>query len=673
MLVSKSFFQRIPFIRISSLFLIGILINHYLPIDSHWVGILLALLIFILIFLWHNSNRWGEKIQDSFIAICLVLSGIFYPHNSSNKHSPNFEKKDYFLAEVCQRPAEKANTYQSVLWIQGSLISKPEKVIAYFSKENFDTTLIAGDQVIILGKLQKIKNRGNPFEFDYKGMMHNKGIDYSVYLSPGTYKKTGIKINRLSYLAEQVREKLIMRLAATNIEKEERSVISALTLGYRAEFDPETLDYFVNTGTIHVLSVSGLHVALIFFILSFLFLGINKGKMGRIIYPSLMILFLWAYAFVTGFSPPVQRSTVMFTFFIIGNILRRPVNTFNSLSASALFLILLDPNVLFDLGFQLSYLAIFGIVLLQPSLESLVNFQNKILKWAWTLLTVSMSAQLITFPLSILYFNQFPNLFWLSNFFVIPGTTLLIWLTFGFFILSPVSTLSNFLAQVIQLVTNWMLLVLKWMSELPYAVTQGIVYTQLQTWVIYALISACVVFGLTKNKKWLFGGLLCFILLQADNLWTKFDLFNQQGIYIYNSKNTIIQLTNGRTNYVVFYGPQSISDQEMVMIQNVCIHLKLNEPQFLDLKTMNGFQTTDIKINGKTINFLNSNIHFSNKLEFNIQGSDLFQFKTHNSKLLHDKKINPTKIGVDSYSKRKQAFYIGFTTQFKEVVVLSLN
>ena len=271
MSVTKSFFQRIPFIRICSLFLAGILINHYLPIHYHWSGILLTLLISILIFLWHNSNYSGVKTQNLLIALSLLLSGIFYSNTPIDKHSTTFDQKDYFLAEVYQKPTEKANTYQSILWIQSKLLPKPEKVIAYFSKENFDTTLIAGDQLILFAQPREIKNMGNPFEFDYRAMMHNKGIDFSLYLTPGTYRETGIKINRLSYRAEQVRDKLIVMLAATKIEKEERAVISALTLGYRAEIDPETLDYFVNTGTIHVLSVSGLHVALIFFILSFLF------------------------------------------------------------------------------------------------------------------------------------------------------------------------------------------------------------------------------------------------------------------------------------------------------------------------------------------------------------------------------------------------------------------
>ncbi|MDP2113092.1 MAG: DUF4131 domain-containing protein, partial [Bacteroidota bacterium] len=197
--VTRSFFQRIPFIRIASLFLIGILINHYLQIELQWMGIAVTILLSILIFLWHTSNFSAVKTQNYLLSLCILLSGVFYPKKVIEKHSLSFDQKDYYLAEVCQKPAEKAKTYQSILLIQSKLLPKPEKVIAYFSKESFDTTLITGDQIILLARPQEIKNMGNPFEFDYRTMMHNKGIYYSLYLQPGTYHKTGKKISRFSY------------------------------------------------------------------------------------------------------------------------------------------------------------------------------------------------------------------------------------------------------------------------------------------------------------------------------------------------------------------------------------------------------------------------------------------------------------------------------------------
>ena len=636
------------------------------------MGIIVNILLSVLIFLWHNSNFSAIKTQNYLISLCIIFSGVFYPQKVVENQLPAFDQKDYYLAEVCQKPVEKAKTYQSVLQIQSRLLPKPEKVIAYLSKANFDTTLTTGDQIILLARPQEIRNMGNPYEFDYREMMHNKSIYYSLYLQPGTYHKTGNKISRFSYLAEQVRDKLVALLAATKIEKEERSVVSALTLGYRTELEPETRDYFASTGAMHVLAVSGLHVGLIYMIISFFFSGINKGKLGTVVYPIALILFLWTYAFITGFSPSVQRATVMFTFVIIGNILRRPVNIYNSLSSSALILMLHNPDVLFEVGFQLSYLAVFGIVLLQPPIANMLQVKNKILKWLWALFTVSVAAQLSTFPLGILYFNQFPNFFWLSNFFVIPGATAIIWLAFSFFVLSPLPFIPDFIAQIIQFITNTMLNILKWMSVLPHSVNEGLVFSPVQTWIIYGLIAVFVIYGFSKNKTWLFGGLILLIFFQASTLLKKANLFDQKAVYVYNSKNSLIHFINGRTNYILKKGQNPVTDQEINMIQNVCNHLKLKKTQYIELTNTKNFDRVDLKINEKSIRFLNCRINFTNQLQFNIQGSDLLRFKNSNPELAKEK-INSTNSGDSSYINDLQSFSIDFTAGYNEAVLLCLD
>jgi len=253
-----------------------------------------------------------------------------------------------------------------------------------------------------------------------------------------------------------------------------------------------------------------------------------------------MISFLWIFVFISGFSPPVKRATVMFTFVIIGNGIRRPVNIYNSLTASALFLILLNPNVIFDVGFQLSYLAIFGIVLIQPALNNIFELTNPILKWSWSLFTVSVAAQLTTFPLGLFYFNQFPNLFWLSNFVVVPITTFIMWFGIAFFIFSPFHGLAMFVGIIIQKLTFVMLWALKAMDAQPIALTKGIVLTNWQTWMLYGLITAILIFIFSKRKQWLFYGLILIITLQCSVLATNFNVLNQKHFYVIKTRNTLI-------------------------------------------------------------------------------------------------------------------------------------
>ncbi len=671
--VARSFFQKIPFIRITSLFLIGILLNHYLDFDLRRTGIVCTILISALIILWHNSNYSTLKIQNLLISAGIIISGVFYPAQVQERKLPSFPRKDYYLAEVCQKPAEKARSFQTILLINNNSLAKPEKVIAYFSKAKFDSTITTGEQLVLLTRPQEIRNSGNPFEFNYQSMMQRKDIWFSVYLAEGTYLKTGHRVNRLMYWAEQIRDNLISTLSSAPIKKEERSVVSALTLGYRAELEPETTDYFASTGAMHVLAVSGLHVGLIYFILGFVLSGIRKMKFGAFIFPALMIILLWSYALITGFSPSVQRATVMFTFIIFGNILRRPVNIYNSLTAAALVLILHHPAVLFEVGFQLSFLAVFGIVLVQPKLAGFIQVKNKFLKSAWDLLTVSIAAQLATFPLGLFYFNQFPNFFWLSNFFVIPGVTLIIWLTFAFFLCSPLPVIPVFIAKLIQWTTGSMLWILKSISDFPHAVSNGIVLGSLQLWIIYAILSSFLIYAFSKRKQWLFLGLIFLIFMQCNLLVINLELVNQKAIYVYNSRNTLIHLINGRTNYLVKNGLDNIPDSDLKMVQKVLDHLKLGQPQIIERNSTNGFQADDLMFKDSSIQFLNCSIKFSKQSNPEDQLPEIITLNVQEKDAYKKVPVSTTLFTGSSYFIGKQDLSIDFKTKLNGAYFLSLN
>lgn len=488
------------------------------------------------------------------------------------------------------------------------MLKSPEKLIAYFSKNDFDSTLKPGDQLIIRAIPQEIRNMGNPFEFDYRQMMLAKGIRYSVYLSGTNYAKTGKTIWRLNHKTEQIREHLISIIKQAIPEKKARSVISALTLGYRQELDPETIDYFTSTGAMHVLAVSGLHVGLIYYILGFLFGWLKQKKYGFLIYPVTIILLLWVYAALTGFSASVQRATVMFTFVIIGEILRRPVSIYNSLAASAFLLVLIKPSIIFEVGFQLSYSAVLGIVIIQPRLAAIFSIQNKFLKFIWDLFTVSLAAQLSTFPLGVYYFNQFPNFFWLSNFIVIPAATLLIWLAFIFFILSPLPLLANLAGKLLGATATLMIGLLKSISELPYALIEGIHISTIQLILIYGIIGSVLVYALTKYRNAFIIFLLLIIALQSTQIHTKYSTRNIRRIYIYNSENTLIHLINGRKNYVINYAAEPLSARETQLVQKVEENLYLDSPIFVNTLDNSEFESDDLIFSQGRIQFLHCSI-----------------------------------------------------------------
>jgi competence protein ComEC len=366
----------------------------------------------------------------------------------------------------------------------------------------------------------------------------------------------------------------------------------------------------------HVLSVSGLHVALIYIILGFILSFLKRGKAGTAIFYILMILFLWIYAFLTGFSPAVQRATVMFTFVIIGSSLRRPVNIYNSLTASVLFLILLSPNVILDIGFQLSYLAVLGIVIIQPALNDLLEISNPILKWCWSLFTVSVAAQIITFPLCLFYFNQFPNLFWLSSFVVIPITTLIIWLTLAFFVFGPLHGIVLFIGMLIQQVTHLMLYLLKAIDASPLAVSKGIVINLLQVYILFVCISAIIIFFYSKRKVWLYATLTLLLLFQIVELQEKRKVFNQNVVWIYNTKSLMIHLINGRNNYLITNASEKLTESDKTTVKRVCCHLKLDKTLFIPYKRLRSAKLNDLILNDNSLQFANCLINLNTSTKY---------------------------------------------------------
>lgn len=603
--VHSNYFQRIPFIRILLLFLCGIFVRQWFLIDLRIAAVSITICLVILFWFWPTNSVSAIKTQNAVLSLALFVAGYFYPASRPTKEIPEiFSRKGYYLAEVCERPVEKQKSFQSLLLLKSPILSHAEKVIVYFSKADFDSTISTGDLLVLIAKPQPIENMGNPFEYDYQKMMARRGIRFTVYQEKGTYLKTGMKVSGFAYMAERFRDRLVAMLSNHIKGKEELAVVSALTLGYRAEIDKETIDYFASTGAMHVLSVSGLHVGIIFFILGFIFNSIKRRN--ALIFGILLLISLWSYAFISGFSPSVQRATVMFSFVVVADIIRRPVNVFNTITASALLLILLNPDVVFDVGFQLSYLAVLGIVLVQPALFNLLKVKNRILKWLWGFTTVSLAAQLITFPLGIYYFNQFPNLFWLSNFVVIPVTILITWFSLAFFVLSPIAFLATLSGQIIEILTFGMLWCLKYLDSLPFALAEGLVLNSMQVWLLYAGIASIIIFFSTKRTIWLTAFLILIVTFQISGLKQKHQLINQKTIIVYHSRNLMIHLINGRNSYIFTPDQRKLTDNEYRMIKRTATYLRLNSPRFIPIDNKSVLNTEDVRTGNGKLQFLNT-------------------------------------------------------------------
>ncbi|WP_163714149.1 ComEC/Rec2 family competence protein [Mangrovibacterium lignilyticum] len=573
-----AFFSNNPFVKILGFWIAGLLLAKYCPL------FLLAFVIWMIAgLIWHRklyrNKRYPFDLVSSslLVTVVLLLSAINYKIQHPLIPLPPI-KETRFLATLMEKPAEKTNSYQLQLLINAEESNKlnGQSILCWAPKTEEISQMNTGDQLLCQAKINRIENRGNPFEFDYKSFLAQQGIYFSCYLNAQKIKPVAKSSFRLKLWAEQFREKLLNPLRTKLKRPENFQVISALCLGYRKELQPETRDYFSRTGAMHVLAVSGLHVGLIFLFLLRIFSFLNRRKKGKWLRFILIAAALWFYALLTGLSPSVQRATIMFTFLLLAETKNRTNSIYNSIAASAFALLLIHPDILFAVGFQLSYAAVLSIVYFYPLLEKVIPIKNKWLKKPWQLLCVSIAAQIGTFPLSIYYFHQFPVYFWLSNFVVIPAAFLILAGTFLFFASTPVSPVQEFLASLLDTLNSLVLLLLKRISELPGAVIANIPISGWQLLFLFGMILFTILFIIFRRARYLQYSLICLLFFQLLGITEKWNLLNQQRIISYNGQPKTYHFINGRDNYILCADTSKLSP---FVYSNVVMKLQLKQPK----------------------------------------------------------------------------------------------
>lgn len=575
--------QKIPFLRLTIALAIGILIGSVISLPSPVIILSLVTVLFVLIFQNRIYKYQLVPIFGIFTKLFFILIGILVFENYNKE--PIFFENGLYMASVIEKPQEKENSYKSIVKIlmvkkNDSIFQTNEKILVYFEKHKNGNNLKPGDIISFKISPQFVENYGNPFEFDYKSYLSRKKIYRQLFLISDNWYKTELKpATSLTIRAEQIREYFLEIYRAQKLGKNELEILSALTLGYKRELDPETKRVFSAAGAMHVLAVSGLHVGIVFWVITILFGFLRNHKTGRFSFIIISILLLWSYAFITGLSPSVMRASTMLSIYIIGENLNRRASIYNSLAASALFLLLINPNNLFDVGFQLSYSAVFGIVYLQPKLSKLLIVKNKILKFFWSLITVSIAAQIATFPLTSFYFNQFPMYFWITNIIVIPAVMILIPMGIALLVFFKIPVLSIIISFSLNYITKGVYIILTQIEKLPQSV-QEISTQPIELLFILGILFSLFLFLKNYNPKYLKMALFCTFLLSTSVLTFKTNRFSKKEIIVYNTpKNSTIQLISNKKNYIV---------SEFKLDENICnfikttnCNLRLDKPIFL--------------------------------------------------------------------------------------------
>ena len=538
-----------PFIRLLLPFIAGIILQWYLQFAL--LQIINALVCFAICFFLFGllplafRFKWNA-IQGFFLQLVFIALGLWITWQKDSRHDKSwygnyYQNNDLLIVRINEPLTAKARSYKTEGYVENivhddSVINCRGKLLIYFSKDSLVEQLNYGDKIIISRDIQAIKNSGNPGAFNYKQYAAFQQIFHNVYLKPGDWVSLNEKsIDPLRHFIFATRESILSVLRKNiNTNKDALGIAEALLIGYTNDLDKDLVQAYSNTGVVHIIAISGMHLALIYLMLVWIFKRIPLIKRSKIAQVVLILGCLWLFSLLTGAAASVLRAAVMFSCITIGKNFFKTSSIYNSLAASAFLMLCYNPYFLWDVGFQLSYLAVVGIIIFQRPIYNRFYIKNKWMDKVWQLSAVSLAAQVLTFPVCIYYFHQFPTLFLLVNIIAVPLSSLILYVEIALLALSWIP----FLALVLGRLTTWLLWlmnsIIRYINEFSFAVWDKIAATVFSTWILYAVVIAFCSWLLNKNKAAFHFGLTCllfFTMLQAYNKW---QLANQQKIIVYN-------------------------------------------------------------------------------------------------------------------------------------------
>jgi len=512
-------------------------------------------------------------IVSLFLFVTGYNSVILHKEILRSDHFSKMQTKGIFIATVIEPLQEKDHSFKTILNIRGikrgnSIVKAEGRILTYLAKDSIKKPPAEGSLITFSADVQPIRPPQNPGAFDYMKYMATNNVYHQVYLTTISWEimeePHGFNLFRE---ANTISRKFVSILNENGLKGREFAVASALLLGQNDMLDNETLQAYSGSGVMHILSVSGLHVGVIFIAINFLLAFMKKSSLLIFVKTTIILLIIWAYAFLTGLSPSVMRAAAMFTFISIGNASKRNVHIVNSLSVSAIVLLLIDPLMINNIGFQLSYIAILGIVFINKPIAGLWHPANKVVAHIWGLIAVSIAAQIASAPLALMYFHQFPVYFIPANLAAIDISFLAILSGIAVLLTSFIPAVSNFFG----IITNYLLFIMNYcvvyIEHLPHSVLHITSVFPKETILIYLILVSVFLLFYLKRKEWLYLSLGFLLILSISFSLTGMKRQKQQKIIFYSSnKQSAIGLING-TQQILLADSMLLTNKTAVKFQ----------------------------------------------------------------------------------------------------------
>jgi competence protein ComEC len=568
------FLKKAPFIKLLLGLITGILLQWHLQLSFPflWILFIISLLILLSFFSIPIFKRFRYIFISGLISTVLFASfGAILTWNKDTRNDKNwvgnfYAEKDAIVATLDEPLVEKTKSFKANARLQsiikeGKTIPVNGKIIVYFRKDSTPPRLLYGSQIAFNKPLQEIKNSGNPGGFDYKRYSLFHGITHQVFLKQDEFEVlNGNKEIAFKKFIFGVRENILNILRKNIPGEKELGLAEALLIGYKDDLDQKLVQSYTNTGVVHIIAISGLHLGLIYWLLTTILKPLRRNRKIKWLSPIIIITGLWLFSLLAGAQPSILRSALMFSCIVLGESFKKKTSVFNTMAVSAFILLCINPFWLWDVGFQLSYAAVLSIIIFMRPIYNWFYIKNKALDFIWKPNAVTLAAQILTIPLSVFHFHQFPNFFLLTNFVAVPlsGIILLgeIFLCLIAWIPAAALLAGKLLSGLIWLMNTW----IERIEALPFSLWDGLQINIFQTILLIAFAAGFSYWLMEKMKSGLKIGLIVFLGFVTIRSISFIKAGQQQKVIVYNvPQRSALDFIDGR-NYLFIGDPDLLAD-----------------------------------------------------------------------------------------------------------------
>lgn len=510
--------------------------NLELDLKSFFLSFLLTL-SFSLISVWRSWMMKQTVTRLCYVSILFLLMGALLFESTEDKNASRLTDKEEVVVKGQIREIKElpGNSLRLTVLLTGKKQVnriQPMHEIMLLTVSEVNRKWEVDDQFWAKIEVQRITNNGNPGEFDARYYYDSKHIYFRSWCWEDALEWVGNKPTWFGFFQQLKLD--LGKAMGEHLDGTFLGISKALLLGDKADLDQETMDDFSKTGSMHVLAVSGMHVGIILAMVLWSLQYLSKWLKRR---TALLLAFgfVWFYGFLTGASPAVMRSVLMFSLMVLAELIQRKQSGMNGLLVAGLILFVLDPMVILDIGFQLTFAAMFGIFLVYPKIKNWFSPTKKWLNWCWEGTAVGLAATITTTPITLYWFHQFPNYFLLSNIGVMLFGTAVLFLGVLFVLLMKVPFVNKIVAVLYSFSIIGLVVWVNWVAQLDGSVSTGVVFP---IWMLILAFIAILLPIVLQRFRWQFSVGVVLVLFTVS-AFQRIETIKTSGWCVLNANQAI--------------------------------------------------------------------------------------------------------------------------------------